>query len=102
MDEFESLSPTRWECPYHVVSCSPTRLIATQVTLQCHSDATLLSIMPVTLVSLAESASGQILLLLDASVAPLLARIAHRSVEQLGLRPGMSLWAQIKAVALMI
>lgn len=70
--------------------------------LQRHDDTSLLNLLQVDLVSLIELSDGQVLVRLDASGAPLLARLSHLSVERLGLHPGMSLWAQIKAVALMI
>jgi molybdate transport system ATP-binding protein len=37
---------------------------------------------------------------LDANGAPLAARITRRSAAKLQLSPGMKVWAQIKAVAL--
>jgi molybdate transport system ATP-binding protein len=40
------------------------------------------------------------LLRLDANGTPVLARLTSRAVEQLQLRPGMVVWAQIKAVSL--
>jgi molybdate transport system ATP-binding protein len=36
---------------------------------------------------------------LDADGARLVARITRRSTNTLGLRPGLAVWAQIKAVA---
>jgi len=42
-----------------------------------------------------------VLVRLDAGGTPLLARITRRSADQLGLAPGLPLWAQIKAVALL-
>ncbi|MEO7580059.1 MAG: TOBE domain-containing protein, partial [Massilia sp.] len=36
----------------------------------------------------------------DAAGTPLLARITRRARDRLGLAPGMTLWAQVKAVAL--
>ncbi len=80
------------------------RILARDVSLalQRHDDTSLLNLLQVTLISLTELSGGQILARLDASGAPLLARISHRSVERLALRPGMPLWAQIKAVALMV
>jgi len=33
--------------------------------------------------------------------SPVLSRVTHRSAEQLGLTPGMDVWLQIKAVALL-
>jgi len=44
---------------------------------------------------------GHVLVRLDASGEPLLARVTKRSVEKLGIRPGLMLRAQIKAVALL-
>ena len=70
--------------------------------LQQHEDTSLLNLLPTTLVELAELAGGQVQARLDASGTLLLARISHRSVERLQLRPGMALWAQIKAVALLV
>ncbi len=44
---------------------------------------------------------GQVLVRLDAGGCPLLSRITQRSTERLGIRPGLNLRAQIKAVALL-
>lgn len=44
---------------------------------------------------------AHVLVRLDAAGTPLLARITRRSADQLGVRPGQQLWAQIKAVALL-
>ena len=44
---------------------------------------------------------GQVLVKLDVTGAPLLARITQRSADKLDIRPGLKLWAQIKAVALL-
>lgn len=44
---------------------------------------------------------GHVLVKLDASSAPLLARITRRSADKLSIRPGLALRAQIKAVALL-
>lgn len=45
--------------------------------------------------------AGHVLVKLDAAGSPLLARITRRSAEKLGIRPGLQLHAQIKAVALL-
>ncbi|MFM7026131.1 MAG: molybdenum ABC transporter ATP-binding protein [Limnohabitans sp.] len=42
----------------------------------------------------------QVLVRLDASGTPVLARLTARAAHQLQLRPGLSVWAQIKAVSL--
>ena len=70
--------------------------------LSQHQDSSLLNVLPVTLTALTALPGGQVQAQLDANGAPLLARISHRSVERLALQPGMSLWAQIKAVALLV
>ena len=44
---------------------------------------------------------GQLLVRLDVGGVPLLARITKRSADKLGIRPGLALRAQIKAVALL-
>lgn len=44
---------------------------------------------------------GHVLVKLDAAGTPLLSRITRRSVEKLGIHPGLALRAQIKAVALL-
>lgn len=44
---------------------------------------------------------GHMLVRLDAAGQPLLARITRRSVERLGIRPGLAVQAQIKSVALL-
>lgn len=70
--------------------------------LQRHDDSSLLNLLPATLLALTELPGGQVQARLDAAGTPLLARISHRSLERLGLRPGMALWAQVKAVALLV
>lgn len=49
----------------------------------------------------ADSDPAQALVRLDTGRDPLLARVTLRSVVQLGIEPGLSLYAQIKGVALM-
>jgi len=44
---------------------------------------------------------GHVLVRLDVAGEPLLARITQRSADKLGIRPGLALRAQIKAVALL-
>ena len=44
---------------------------------------------------------GHVLVRLDVAGCPLLARITRRSADKLGIRQGLALWAQIKAVALL-
>lgn len=70
--------------------------------LSQHRDSSLLNLLPATLVALEPLPGGHVQARLDAAGQPLLARISHRSVERLQLQPGMALWAQIKAVALLV
>lgn len=70
--------------------------------LSRHEDSSLLNVLPATLVELTGLPGGQVQARLDAAGAPLLARISHRSVERLQLEPGMALWAQVKAMALLV
>lgn len=70
--------------------------------LSRHDDSSLLNSLPATLVALSDLPGGQVQARLEAQGQTLLARISHRSVERLGLQPGMSLWAQVKAVALLV
>ena len=70
--------------------------------LHQHDDSSLLNLLPATLEALDALPGGQVQARLLANGAPLLARISHRSLERLQLRPGMALWAQIKAVALLV
>ena len=80
------------------------RILARDVSLalQRHDDTSILNLLPATLVALEPLAGGMIQVRLDASGAPLLARISRRSLERLALRPGMALWAQVKSVALLV
>ena len=70
--------------------------------LSRHDDSSLLNLLPATLVALSALPGGQVQARLDAQGQALLARISHRSVERLDLQPGMPLWAQVKAVALLV
>ena len=70
--------------------------------LSAHTDTSLLNLLPATIVSLSPLSAGQVQVRLDAAGMPLLARVSQRSVERLCLRPGLAVWAQIKAVALLV
>jgi len=64
-------------------------------------DSSIVNALPVTIAALGDDAHPALCLArLDAGGQPLLARLTRRSVAALGLVPGMALWAQIKAVAL--
>ena len=70
--------------------------------LHHHDDSSLLNLLPATLETLDALPGGQVQVRLLANGTPLLARISHRSLERLQLQPGMALWVQIKAVALLV
>ena len=78
------------------------RILPTDVSLtltQAH-DTSILNILPATVVGTAEASDPtQTMVRLDVGGCPLLARITRRSRARLGLRPGLELYAQIKAVA---
>lgn len=71
------------------------------IALTRHADSSILNLLPARVEQLADDAHpAQTLVRLDAGGAPLVARITRRSAETLQLRPGSSVWAQIKAAAL--
>jgi molybdate transport system ATP-binding protein len=73
--------------------------------LSHHTDSSMLNILPVTVLALRDGAGGQALIELSAGDQPeqrLLAKISHVSVARLNIAPGLALWAQIKAVALLV
>ncbi|MDY0014119.1 MAG: molybdenum ABC transporter ATP-binding protein [Rhodocyclaceae bacterium] len=66
------------------------------------TDSSITNILPATVVAQAPGDSpAHVMVRLEVGGAPLLARITRRSRDQLGLAPGMAVWAQIKAVALL-
>lgn len=67
--------------------------------LQAHTDTSVLNLLPSTITDVSTLPGGQVQIRLDAGGQLLLARVSHRSVERLGLRVGLQLWAQVKAVA---
>ncbi|MCG6574428.1 molybdenum ABC transporter ATP-binding protein [Pseudomonas sp. AF32] len=77
---------------------------ARDVSLSLANDAhtSILNRLPVTVISeLAADNAAHVLIRLEAAGTPLLARITRYSRDQLQLHPGQSLWAQIKAVAVL-
>ena len=73
--------------------------------LSHHSDTSMLNILPVTVLALRDGAGGQALIELSTGDQPeqrLLAKISYASVARLNIEPGLALWAQIKAVALLV
>ncbi|MBH8610017.1 molybdenum ABC transporter ATP-binding protein [Pseudomonas mohnii] len=77
---------------------------ARDVSLSLHSaeHSSILNLLPVTVVSeMGADNAAHVLIRLDAAGTPLLARITRFSRDQLNIRPGQQLWAQIKAVAVL-
>lgn len=72
------------------------------VALSKHADTSVLNIVATTVKSLMPLPSGQLQLQLQAGNAQLLARVSQQSAQRLQLREGLAVWAQIKAVALLI
>jgi molybdate transport system ATP-binding protein len=71
------------------------------ITLQPHADNSILNLLAASVEQVVEEGHPAVALVrLDAGGAPLVARITRRSAARLGLRPGLQVWAQIKAVAL--
>jgi molybdate transport system ATP-binding protein len=70
--------------------------------LEAPKRTSIINILPATVVALEPADdSAQTMVRLDVGAEPLLARITRRSAADLGLAPGMRVFAQIKSVALM-
>jgi molybdate transport system ATP-binding protein len=71
------------------------------VTLASARDTSILNIVPATVCEAVDDGAAQVLLRLNAHGTPLLARITRKSAYALALAPGMSVYAQIKGVAVL-
>ncbi|WP_439865265.1 molybdenum ABC transporter ATP-binding protein [Pseudomonas antarctica] len=72
------------------------------LSLQAEEHSSILNRLPVTVIqNVSADNSAHVLVRLDAGGTPLLARITRFSRDQLQLHPGQTLWAQIKAVAVL-
>ncbi len=79
------------------------RILARDVSLSHNKgeDTSILNALPARVSEIAEDTHPALALVrLDVGNTPLIARVTKRSASQLGIRPGMELWAHIKAVAL--
>jgi molybdate transport system ATP-binding protein len=79
------------------------RVLARDVSIACERPApsTIQNILPARIVALAsDDAEGQALVRLQLQDTALIARVTQRSVAELGLQPGQSVWVQVKSVAL--
>lgn len=71
------------------------------LTLSRHADTSILNILPVSVLALADDTPGHVMVRLRSGRSTtLLARITRRSADALGLRPGLPLHAQIKGAAI--
>jgi molybdate transport system ATP-binding protein len=71
------------------------------LSLELHNDSSILNILPARVVEIADENPAQVVVRLDAGGVPLLARITRKSSALLGLEPGMTVYAQVKSVALL-
>ena len=70
--------------------------------VQAEEHSSILNRLPVTVIQeIAADNNAHVLVRLDAGGTPLLARITRFSRDQMQLHPGQTLWAQIKAVAVL-
>ncbi len=79
------------------------RILARDISLalETHDDSSILNVLPATVEQIAADTHPALALVrLNVGGVPLVARITHRSAANLNLRPGLNVWAQIKAVAL--
>ena len=71
------------------------------IALETHPDSSILNVLPASVEQLADDTHPALTLVrLNAGSVPLIARITRRSTAKLDLHPGLNVWAQIKAVAL--
>jgi molybdate transport system ATP-binding protein len=72
------------------------------LSLTHHGDTSILNILPVTVMEVQKISPTQFMVALDAKGTTLLARITHKSRDHLELAPGRALFAQVKAVSLLV
>jgi len=80
------------------------RILARDISIarEPKTGTSILNTLPARVVSLGEDSHPALTLVkLDVAGSPVLARLTRRSAEELGLTPGMDVWIQIKAVALL-
>jgi molybdate transport system ATP-binding protein len=71
------------------------------LTLQQQTDTSILNIVSATVLELSEDSPAQTLVKLDAGGTVLLARITRKSAAAMDITPGLTLYAQIKSIALL-
>ena len=70
------------------------------LTLDPPGRTSILNILPARVTEIADADGGEVLVRLDASGTPLLARITRRSANHMGLTAGTDVYAQVKSIAL--
>ena len=79
------------------------RVLARDVSLttQAPAHTSIQNVLPCTIRAVVDDAHpAQALVQLDCGASTLLARVTRRAVHSLGLQPGLAVWAQVKALAL--
>ncbi len=71
------------------------------LTLEHHSDTSILNIFPATVEVLSENDGPQVTVRLNVGGVPILSRITRRSMSQLNVTPGTQVFIQVKSVALL-
>ena len=71
------------------------------ITLAAQTGTSIINILPARVTNIAEAGPSQSLVGLDLGGTPILARITRKSVDALGLKPGLAVYAQIKGVAIL-
>lgn len=71
------------------------------VTLQRQEGTSILNIVEATVTDIADDSPGQAMVALDIGGSRLLARLTRRSVDGLGVAPGMKVYAQVKGIAVL-
>lgn len=72
------------------------------ITLSHNDRTSILNVFPATVEQLVDEGTAQFTVRLMLGTVPLLSRITRKSAEELGLRPGLKVYAQVKSVALVI
>ncbi|MCA1780036.1 MAG: molybdenum ABC transporter ATP-binding protein [Xanthomonadaceae bacterium] len=80
------------------------QIVARDVSLALEQPAksSILNILPATVDGLADEDAVQVTVRLKVGSTPLLSRITRKSADELGLKPGLKVFAQVKSVALLV
>lgn len=113
LDIDETYGLTRLENSGHIFSVTGTDLVPgtsvrlriaahdVSLTLAKQSGTSIQNIFPVTITELMEENAAQYLVKVSLGDNPVLARLTRKSVEELAIKPGQSVFAQIKSVAVL-